>query len=54
MLVTRYAAQQGIPNVHTDNRADNAGMLAINHELGFEPGEVMVVLEKTMASATAL
>jgi GNAT superfamily N-acetyltransferase len=54
MLVTRYAAQQGIPNVHTDNRADNAGMLAINRELGFEPGEVMVVLEKTMASATAL
>jgi GNAT superfamily N-acetyltransferase len=48
MLVTRYAAQQRIPYVHTDNRADNAGMLAINHELGFKPGEVMVVLEKTM------
>ncbi|SRR5712691_363616 len=54
MLVTRYAAQQGIPYVHTDNRADNAGMLAINRELGFKPGEVMVVLEKTMASATAI
>jgi len=54
MLVTCYAAQQGIPYVHTDNRADNAGMLAINRELGFKPGEVMVVLEKTMASATAI
>jgi len=54
MLVTRYAAQQGIPCVHTDNRADNAGMLAINRELGFKPGEVMVVLEKTMPSTTAV
>ena len=50
MLVTRYAAQQGIPVVHTDNRADNAGMLAINRELGFQPGEVVVIMEKTMAS----
>jgi GNAT superfamily N-acetyltransferase len=54
MLVTRWAAQQEIPVVHTDNRADNAGMLAINRELGFQPGEVIVVLEKTMASATAI
>src|ERR1700680_2847391 len=45
MLVTRYAAQHRISFVHTDNRADNAGMLAINRELGFKPGEVMVVLE---------
>ncbi|MDQ6722613.1 MAG: GNAT family N-acetyltransferase, partial [Candidatus Dormibacteraeota bacterium] len=51
MLATRYAAQQGIPMVHTDNRADNAAMLAINHELGFQPGEVILVLEKTMAAA---
>jgi GNAT superfamily N-acetyltransferase len=54
MLVTRYAAQQGIPFVHTDNRADNAGMLAINRELGFQPSEVIVVLEKTMTSPTAI
>jgi hypothetical protein len=54
MLVTRYAAQHGISFVHTDNRADNAGMLAINRELGFEPGEVMVVLEKTMAAAPTI
>jgi GNAT superfamily N-acetyltransferase len=50
MLVTRYAVQQGIPVVHTDNRSDNAAMLAINRELGFRPGEVVVVLEKTMPS----
>src|ERR1700730_90169 len=54
MLVTRYAGQHGISFVHTDNRADNAGMLAINRELGFKPGEVMVVLEKTMAPAAAI
>ena len=48
MLVTRYAAQRGISYVYTDNRADNAAMLAINRELGFKAGEVMVVLEKTM------
>jgi mycothiol synthase len=54
MLVTRYAAHQGISHVHTDNRADNAGMLAINRELGFKPGEVIVVLEKTMTSAAAI
>jgi GNAT superfamily N-acetyltransferase len=54
MLVTRYAAQQGIPTVHTDNRADNAGMLAINRELGFQPGEVVVIMEKTMAPPAAI
>src|SRR2546428_494206 len=54
MLVTRYAAQQGIPVVHTDNRADNAGMLAINRELGFQPGEVVVIMEKTMTSPAAI
>jgi GNAT superfamily N-acetyltransferase len=54
MLVTRYATEQGIPYVHTDNRADNAGMLAINHQLDFKPGEVIVVLEKTMRPATAI
>jgi len=52
--VTRYAAQQGIPVVHTDNRADNAGMLAINRELGFQPGEVVIIMEKTMASPLAI
>lgn len=50
MLVTRYAAQRGIPYVHTDNRADNTAMLAINNELRFMPGEVIVVFEKTMVS----
>jgi len=50
MLVTRYAAQQRIPWVHTDNRADNAGMLAINRALGFFPADVIVIFEKTLAS----
>jgi GNAT superfamily N-acetyltransferase len=54
LLVTRWAAQHGVSAVHTDNRADNAGMLAINRELGFQPGEVVVVLEKTMAPARAI
>jgi GNAT superfamily N-acetyltransferase len=48
MLVTRYAAQQGIPYVQTDNRADNAAILAINRELGFKPGEAVVIFEKTL------
>lgn len=50
MMATRYAAQHGIPRVHTDNRADNAGMLALNTELGFVPGEVVVIFEKTLGS----
>jgi len=50
MLVTRYAAQRGIRLVHTDNRADNAGMLAINQALGFVPADVIVIFEKTLGS----
>jgi ribosomal protein S18 acetylase RimI-like enzyme len=50
LMVTRYAAQHGIARVHTDNRADNAGMLAINRELGFIPGEQIVIFEKTLPS----
>ena len=48
MLVTRYAVQHAIRYVHTDNRADNAAMLAINRELGFEPDQVVVIFEKTL------
>jgi mycothiol synthase len=50
MMVTRHAAQHGIARVHTDNRADNVAMLAINRELGFLPGEQIVVVEKTLPS----
>lgn len=48
LMATRWAAEHGIPRVHTDNRTDNAGMLALNTELGFKPGEVIVVFEKTL------
>ncbi len=50
MMVTRYAAGKGIGRVHTDNRTDNAGMLAINRELGFVPGEQVVIVEKTLTA----
>jgi len=50
MMVTRYATEHGIKRVYTDNRADNAGMLAINRELGFVPGEQIVIFEKTLTS----
>jgi ribosomal protein S18 acetylase RimI-like enzyme len=50
MMVTHYATEHGIKRVHTDNRADNAAMLAINRELGFVPGEEIVIFEKTLAS----
>jgi len=50
MMVTRYATENRITRVHTDNRADNAGMLAINRELGFVPGEEIVIFEKALAS----
>jgi RimJ/RimL family protein N-acetyltransferase len=49
MMVTRYATDHAIRRVHTDNRADNAGMLAINRELGFVRGEEIVIFEKTLA-----
>ena len=50
MLVTRFAIEHGIVRVHTDNRTDNGAMLAINRELGFVPGEQIVIFEKTLAS----
>ena len=50
MMVTRHATERGIKRVHTDNRADNTGMLAINRELGFVPGELIIIFEKTLRS----
>jgi ribosomal protein S18 acetylase RimI-like enzyme len=49
MMVTRYASEHGIQHVHTDNRTDNAGMLAINREFGFVPAEQIVIFEKTLS-----
>jgi ribosomal protein S18 acetylase RimI-like enzyme len=48
LMATRYAAQHGIRRVQTDNRSDNVGMLAINRELGFEPGQLILIFEKTL------
>jgi GNAT superfamily N-acetyltransferase len=50
MMATRYAAGQGIRRVQTDNRSDNVGMLAINRELGFGPGELILIFEKTLVA----
>ena len=47
LMATRHAAEMGFQYVYTDNRSDNAGMLAINRELGFVPDEVLVIVEKT-------
>jgi GNAT superfamily N-acetyltransferase len=49
LMVTQYAQHHGIERVHTDNRTDNAGMLAINQELGFVPAEHIVIFEKTLS-----
>jgi mycothiol synthase len=50
LMVTRYATEHRIERVHTDNRTDNVGMLAINRELGFVPAEQIVIVEKTLSS----
>jgi len=49
MMATRYAATHGIRRVQTDNRADNVGMLAINRALGFVPGDLIIIFEKTLS-----
>jgi ribosomal protein S18 acetylase RimI-like enzyme len=46
LMATRYAVKTGFRYVYTDNRSDNAGMLALNTELGFVPGDVLVIFEK--------
>jgi GNAT superfamily N-acetyltransferase len=48
MMATRYAAEQGMRRVQTDNRADNDAMLALNQALAFRPGDVVVGFEKTL------
>ena len=48
LMATRYAVETGLRYIYTDSRSDNAGMLAINTELGFVPGDVLVIFEKVM------
>ena len=48
MMATRYAADHRMPRAHTDNRADNDAMLALNRDLGFKPGHVVVEVEKML------
>jgi len=48
LMATRYGVETGLRYIYTDNRSDNEGMLAINTELGFVPGEVLSSFEKVM------
>jgi GNAT superfamily N-acetyltransferase len=48
LMVSRYAVEQGIPRIHTDNNAVNAGMLSLNQALGFRPGPVIVTFERRL------
>jgi mycothiol synthase len=48
LMATRYAKEQGIVCLHTENSVVNDGMLAINRELGFIPGDVIVTFEKVL------
>jgi GNAT superfamily N-acetyltransferase len=48
MMATKYAADHQMPRAHTDNRADNDAMLALNRDLGFKPGRVIVEVEKML------
>src|SRR5947207_15382122 len=50
MMVTQHASDRGINRVHIDNRADNTCLLAVNRELGFVPGEQIIIFEKTLRS----
>lgn len=48
MVATSHARARGMQRVHTENNVTNTGMLAINRELGFIPGDVVVTFEKIM------
>jgi GNAT superfamily N-acetyltransferase len=48
LMATRYAAEAGFRYVYTDNRSDNEGMLALNTQLSFVPGDVLVIFEKVL------
>lgn len=48
MVATRHAKALGMQRVHTENNVTNTGMLAINRELGFVRGDVIVTFEKLL------
>ena len=48
LMVSRYAVEHRIPRIHTDNNAVNAGMLALNRALGFQPGAVIITFERRL------
>ena len=39
LAVARWCAEHGIERLTTSNDGENAGMLAINRELGFRPSQ---------------
>ncbi len=52
MMATRYAREQGMARVHTDNNAVNAAMLSLNRELGFRPGPVVITFRAKVSPDT--
>lgn len=48
MVAASHAKALGMQRVHTENNVTNAGMLAINRELGFVPGDVIITFEKVL------
>jgi GNAT superfamily N-acetyltransferase len=52
LMATQHAAERAIRRVQTDNRVDNVGMIAINRELGFRPGDSIRIFEKTLRRAS--
>ena len=49
LMATRYAREQAMARVHTDSNTVNAGMLSLNHELGFRPGPVVITFRAKLS-----
>ncbi len=48
LMATRCAREHGFLRVYTDNSIVNAGMLALNRELGFRAGPCVITLQKRL------